>query len=76
MPEQLISPWRLSPVEVQAINAMIEHGAIKVAADKLNRPYFTFLDQLVRARKKIKAENTIQAYILWNHWYTQHGNQS
>jgi len=55
---------------------MIEHGAIKVAADKLNRPYFTFLDQLVRARKKIKAENTIQAYILWNHWYTQHGNQS
>lgn len=55
---------------------MIEHGAIKVAAHRLNLPYFTFLDQLVRARKKIKAENTIQAYILWNHWYTQHGNQS
>ncbi len=76
MPEQLISPWRLSFVEAQAINVMIEHGAIKVAADKLNLPYFTFLDQLVRARKKIKAENNIQAYILWNHWYTQHGNQS
>jgi len=73
---ELISPWRLSHVEAQAINAMIEHGTMKVAADKLNLPYFTFLDQLVRARKKIKAENTIQAYILWNHWYTQHGNQS
>jgi hypothetical protein len=74
MPES-ISPWGLTETEVRAINAMIEHGQMKVAAHRLGVPYFTFIDQLVRARKKIKAENTIQAYILWNHWYTQHGNK-
>lgn len=63
-----INPWGLTEVEARAMNAMINHGRMKVAADRIGVSHQTLIDQLARARKKIKATNHIQAYIRWYNW--------
>lgn len=62
------SQWRLSRVEADALDAVIEHATHDLAALSLgiNRRALTHL--LGRAKHKAGAVNTLQAAIAWDRY--------
>lgn len=65
-----ISPWKLTPKEAQAMDAMCEHGSAKLAARAIARSPKTIEARVFAATRKMGVINGghLVKYIRWARW--------
>lgn len=67
---KLISPWKLTPKEAAAMDAMCEHGTAKLAARAIKRSPKTVEAHVASASTKMGATTgaRLVKYIRWARW--------
>jgi DNA-binding NarL/FixJ family response regulator len=68
-----ISPWKLTSIEANTMDAVCKHGSQKGAARALNISVATVKDHCRGAGKKIEPKDRLTRYLKWDRW--RHGVQ-
>jgi hypothetical protein len=66
--DKKVSPWKLTPAEARAMDAIVEMGHQKLAARKLGLSLQTIQNTMTTARQKIGGVGVIAPYISWDRW--------
>lgn len=62
------TPWKLSPSEAEALEALTQTFCVKAGARVMGVGGKGFEGHLGRARRKMKAFNSLHAALLWDRW--------
>lgn len=61
-----MNPWNLTPAEVQAMDAMCDHGSYKGAARAIGKSARTLENQVGAAAKRMGMQTALQRYLAWD----------
>lgn len=57
------TPWGLTSGQIESLSAVIEHGSVQTAAEKINLSPQTVKEQCWRAKKRMGLDTLIQAAL-------------
>ena len=62
------TPWNLTPRQQTAMDAFIEHGAVRVAAQAMDANENTVAELLRQARTRMDASSLTMAALMWDRY--------
>lgn len=62
------NPWNLSTLQCQALEATIEHGREKVAAESVGVSRSAFISRMREAKRVMGAPTRIHAIVQFDRW--------
>lgn len=65
------NPWGLTPEQAVCLDALIERGCYKTAADEVNKSRHTLHWHLKRIRRTMGKRTMLQAAVAWGIWRQQ-----
>lgn len=72
----MTNPWNLTQRQAEAMDALVETGADKLAADRMGVSVNTFHEHVAAAMRHMGLRLRLHAVIWWDRWRREDGEDA